>query len=94
MERAELLSIYVNNSSEVYLLTEWLENCIAKKIRKGVAVDTLYLSQCSTMKKIISKAARIEFENEGIKPSKEERSRVALSHAAQIIENARYIAGN
>lgn len=87
----ELLNIYVQNSREVYLIIEWLTNCVAKKIRKGVTPDLEHLANCSAMKKVITIAAKIQFENEGFKPLREERKRVAYSTAEYIIESAKFI---
>lgn len=86
------LKLYVENSSEIYLLIEWLENCVTKRIRKGAAVSVEQLARCSTMKEIIRMGVKMCKEYGEPTADKEERAAVALQQAENIIEHARYMA--
>lgn len=85
------VSIYVNNSRDIYSLTEWLTSCVCKRIKKGLSVEADHLAKCSTMQKIVRMATRLASED-GIKVSSEERKEVATQHAAYIMESAKYLA--
>ena len=89
---ATQLAIYVDNSREIYLITESLENTLAKKIRKGAKVSVEKLANCSSMKRIISMAANLVKKYDGNTVTAEDRKEVALSHAQYIIECAEFIA--
>ena len=81
------LKLYIDNSREIYLTTEWLANCVAKKMVKGQEVTIEHLATCSTMKAII-RAAKNMIKNFGEEmPSKEECKEVAFKHAQYIIED-------
>lgn len=86
------LSLYIDNSRDIYLVTESLFNSLAKKIKKGVALNVETLAKCSTMKRIISMAAKMVKEYDGVTVSTKERKEVALKHSEYIIECAEYIA--
>lgn len=47
------LSLYIDNSREIYSITESLSNSLAKKIKKGVKLSAETLANCSTMKRIV-----------------------------------------
>lgn len=89
------LKLYIDNSREIYLTTEWLANCVAKKMAKGQEVTIEHLATCSTMKTII-RAAKNMIKNYGEEmPSKEECKEVAFKHARYIIEDfAPYLVEN
>lgn len=40
---SNLLAIYIHNTQEIYDITTWLQNCVIKKINKGIQpqVNTL-----------------------------------------------------
>jgi len=89
---ADRLSIYVDNSSDIYLITKNLFNTLAKKMKKGLVPDVEYLANCSSMKRIIAMAAKLVAKYDGAKVTTEERKDVALKHAQYIIECAEFIA--
>lgn len=86
------LSLYIDNSREIYQITEHLFNSLAKKIKKGVELNIETLAKSSTMKRIVSMAANMVKENDGVTVSSQERKEAALNHAAYIIECANYLA--
>ena len=83
------LILYINYSREIYCVTEWLENALAKKIRKGLRPEIGVLANCSTMKKIVSMAAKMAREN-GETVTVSERKEAALQHAEAVLEGAQY----
>lgn len=83
---------YVNNHYDCYRYAEWLQKCIAKKIRKGQPVTVEHLANCSTMKTMIREGVKMCKKYDGETPDKEERAAVAMEQAEMIIENARYLA--
>ena len=91
---ADRLAIYVDNSSDIYLITESLFKSLAKKIRNGVVPSVEYLANCSSMKKIIGMAAKLVFEHDHAKVTPQERKEVAIKHAQYIIECAEFIAAD
>lgn len=90
----ELLKIYVDNSREVYAITEGLIKQVAKRIAKGLPVEVDHLAKCSTMSKLLTLGARVMYAGEGVRPSTSERRAVAQEHAAYIVECANYLAKN
>lgn len=91
---AERMVIYINNTYDIYRITEWLVNCLVKKMKKGLAPDANHLAYCSTMKKIMGMAAKLVQTCDGAKVTAQERREVALAHAASIIESAEYLVNN
>lgn len=81
------LKLYIDNSREIYCISEWLANCVAKKIKKCQPVTIEHLANCSTMKKIISMGVKMCIKFEEPQPDKEERKKVAYQHARYIIED-------
>lgn len=55
---SNLLAMYIRNTSEIYNMALRLQNCIIKKINKGIQPQVEYLANCSTMKGIIREAAK------------------------------------
>lgn len=86
------LSLYIDNSRDIYLATESLFYSLAKKIKKGVALNVETLAKCSTMKRIVSMAAKMVKEYDGITVSSQERKEAALKHSEYIMECAQYLA--
>ena len=86
------LSLYIDNSRDIYLVTESLFYSLAKKIKKGVKLSAETLANCSTMKRIVSMAAKMVKEYDGLTVSTNERKEVALKHAKYIIGCAEYLA--
>ena len=84
------LSLYIDNSRDIYLATESLSNSLAKKIKKGVKLSAETLANCSTMKRIVSMAAKMVKECDGATVSTKERKEAALNHAEYIIDCAEY----
>lgn len=85
------LSLYIDNSREIYSITESLSNSLAKKIKKGVELSVETLANCSMMKRIVSMAAKMVKEYDGVTVSTKERKEAALNHAEYIMECADYI---
>lgn len=86
------LSLYIDNSREIYSITESLSNSLAKKIKKGVKLSAETLANCSTMKRIVSMAAKMVKEYDGATVNTKERKEAALKHAWYIMDCADYIA--
>lgn len=84
------LSLYIDNSREIYSITDSLFNSLAKKIKKGVRLNAETLANCGTMKRIVSMAAKMVKECDGVTVSTKERKEAALKHAGYIIECAEY----
>lgn len=91
---AERMVIYINNTYDIYRVSEWLVNCLVKKMKKGLAPDVNHLAYCSTMKKIMGMAAKLVQTCDGARVTAQERREVALAHAASIIESAEYLVNN
>lgn len=91
-QTANLLAIYVDNSREIYSVTESLVNSLAKKMRKGSAISCERLASSSTMRRIMSMGAKMVKENEGEAVTASDRKEVAALHAGYIIESAEYLA--
>ena len=85
-----LLAMYIRNTSEIYNITSRLQNCIIKKINKGVQPQLEYLANCSTMKTIIREAAKLLYKYDGITPTKQEKQEAAREHAKYILECVQY----
>lgn len=79
------LKLYIDNSRDIYLVTEWLASCVAKRIKNNKPVTVEYLANCATMKKIIKMAKNIIKEYNEELPTKEECIKVAKRHAEYII---------
>lgn len=84
------LSLYIDNSREIYSITESLSNSLAKKIKKGVELSVETLAKCNTMKRIVSMAAKMVKEYDGAIVSTKERKEAALKQAEYIMEWAEY----
>lgn len=84
--------IYVQNSRDIYQITEWLQNCVAKRIKKGQLVSVEHLAGCSSMTKIVRMAVQLCKEWNEPLPTKEEVKEIKREHAEYIIECANYIA--
>lgn len=70
-----LLAMYIRNTSEIYNITSWLQNCVIKKINNDVQPQVEYLANCSTMKTIIREASKLLYKYDGITPTKQENSK-------------------
>lgn len=89
-----LLAMYIRNTSEIYNITSRLQNCIIKKINKGVQPQLEYLANCSTMKTIIREAAKLLYKYDGITPTKQEKQQAAREHAKYILDGVQYFIQN
>ena len=89
-----LLAMYIRNTSEIYNITSWLQNCIIKKINKGIQPQVEYLANCSTMKTIIREAAKLLYKYDGITPTKQEKQQAAREHAKYILYSVQYFIQN
>ena len=85
-----LLAMYIRNTSEIYNITSRLQNCIIKKINKGIQPQVEYLANCSTMKGIIREAAKLLYKYDGITPTRQEKQEAAREHAKYILDSVQY----
>lgn len=85
-----LLAMYIRNTREIYNITLRIQNCIIKKINKGVQPQLEYLANCSTMKTIIREAAKLLYKYDGITPTRQEKQEAAREHAEYILECVQY----
>ena len=85
-----LLAMYIRNTSEIYNITSRLQNCIIKKINKGIQPQVEYLANCSAMKGIIREAAKLLYKYDGITPTRQEKQEAAREHAGYILECVQY----
>lgn len=86
-DTSNLLTMYIRNTKEIYDITIWLQNCIIKKIDKGVQPQLEYLANCSTMKMIIREAAKLLYKYDGITPTRQEKQEAARQHAKYILDS-------
>lgn len=89
-----LLAMYIRNTSEIYNITSRLQNCIIKKVNKGIQPQLEYLANCSTMKTIIREAAKLLYKYDGITPTKQEKQEAAREHAKYILDSVQYFIQN
>lgn len=89
-----LLAMYIRNTSEIYNITSRLQNCIIKKVNKGIQPQLEYLANCSTMKTIIREAAKLLYKYDGITPTKQEKQQAAREHAKYILDSVQYFIQN
>ena len=85
-----LLTMYIRNTSELYNITSRLQNCIIKKINKGIQPQVEYLVNCSTMKGIIRETAKLLYKYDGITPTRQEKQEAVREHAKYILECVQY----
>jgi hypothetical protein len=85
-----LLTMYIRNTSEVYNITLFLQNCMIKKKNKGIQPQVEYLANCSTMKTIIRESAKLLYKYDGIMPTRQEKQEAAWEHAKYILECVQY----
>lgn len=85
-----LFAMYIRNTREIYDITSQLQNCIIKKINKGIQPQVEYLANCSTMKTIIREAAKLLYKYDGITPTRQEKQEAAWEHAKYILECVQY----
>lgn len=84
------LAMYIRNTSEIYNMTSWLQDCLIKKINKGVQPQLEDLANCSAMKTIIREAAKLLYKYDGITPTRQEKQEAAREHAKYIIDSVQY----
>ena len=89
---AERMVIYINNTYDIYRITQNLVNCLVKKMKKCLTPDVNHLANCSNMKRIIGMAAKLVQTCDGAVVTVQERMEVAINHAQYIIECAEFIA--
>jgi hypothetical protein len=82
---SNLLAMYIHNTSEIYNISSWLQNCVLKKANNGVQPQMEHLANCSTMKTIIREAAKLLYKYDGITPTKQEKQEAAKEHAKYIL---------
>lgn len=87
---SNLLAMYIRNTSEIYNMTSWLQNCLIKKVNKGIQPQVECLANCSTMKTIIREAAKLLYKYDGITPTRQEKQEAAREHAEYILECVQY----
>ena len=87
---SNLLAMYIRNTSDIYNITLWLQNCVIKKANKGIQPQVEHLANCSTMKTIIREAAKLLYKYDGITPTRQEKQEAAREHAEYILECVQY----
>lgn len=85
-----LLAMYIRNTSEIYNMTSWLQDCLIKKINKGVQPQLEYIANCSTMKTIIKEAAKLLYKYDGITPTRQEKQEATREHVKYILDSVQY----
>ena len=85
-----LLAMYIRNTREIYNITSRIQNCIIKKINKGIQPQLEYLANCSTMKSIIREASKLLYKYDEITPTKQEKQEAAREHAKYIFDSVQY----
>lgn len=91
---SNLLAMYIRNTSDIYNITLWLQNCVIKKANKGIQPQVECLANCSTMKTIIREAAKLLYKYDGITPTKQEKQEAAREHAKYILDSVQYFIQN
>lgn len=87
---SNLLAMYIRNTSDIYNITLWMQNCVIKKANKGIQPQVECLANCSTMKTIIREAAKLLYKYDGITPTRQEKQEAAWEHAKYILECVQY----
>lgn len=87
---SNLLAIYIRNTREIYDITTLLQNCLIKKVNKGIQPQVEHLANCSTIKTIIREAAKLLHKYDGITPTRQEKQEAAREHAKYILECVQY----
>lgn len=82
------MRIYVNDVRNIYLVFEWLVNCVTKRVNKGLEVSAERLLKSSTVYQIARMAANAVYEYDGEKPTREEKKELRLWLAEYVIECA------
>lgn len=85
-----LFAMYIRNTREIYDITSRLQNCIIKKINKGIQPQVEYLANCSTMKTIIREAAKLLYKYDRIIPTRQEKQEAAREHAKYTLDSVQY----
>ena len=85
-----LLAMYIRNTSEIYSMTSWLQDCLIKKVNKGIQPQVEFLANCSTMKTIIREAVKLLYKYDGITPTRQEKQQAAKEHAKYILDSVQY----
>ena len=91
---SNLLAMYIRNTSDIYNITLWLQNCVIKKANKGIQPQVECLANCSTMKTIIREATKLLYKYDGITPTKQEKQEAAREHAEYILDSVQYSINN
>lgn len=87
---SNLLAIYIRNTREIYDITTLLQNCLIKKVNKGIKPQVEHLANCSTIKTIIREAAKLLYKYDGITPTRQEKQEAAREHAKYILDSVQY----
>lgn len=87
---SNLLAMYIRNTSDIYNITLWLQNCVIKKANKGIQPQVECLANCSTMKTIIREADKLLYKYDGITPTRQEKQQAAKEHAKYILDGVQY----
>lgn len=87
---SNLLAMYIRNTSDIYNITLWLQNCVIKKANKGIQPQVECLANCGTMKTIIREAAKLLYKYDGITPTRQEKQQAAKEHAKYILDGVQY----
>lgn len=82
------MRIYVNNDYNIYLVFEWLVNCVTKRVNKGLEFSAERLLKSSAVYKIARMAAAAVQEYDGEKPTREEKKELRKWLTEYVIECA------
>ena len=81
----ENLTLYIVNDRECVDYIQWLAKCIDKRRAKAKPVTTEHLAECSTMRKIVARGAKLVRENDRINPTNDDKRAARYAIADEII---------
>lgn len=86
METAKyLLELHIDNDLECVQSLTWLRECVDKRRAKGKPVTVEHLAECSTMRKVIARGAKLVRTLEGRFVSNDEKRDTRYKYADNII---------
>lgn len=83
---ARELILTAENDYQIYKQLDWLANCVAMKVRKGVICTVEHLANCSTMKTIVRETAKNLKKKYGVNCTMPERREACEYLASEIIQ--------
>ena len=86
METAKyLLELHIDNDRECVDSLTWLRECVDKRRAKGKPVTVEHLAECSTMRKVIARGAKLVQQKEGRMVSNDDKRATRWQYADNII---------